>query len=85
MDGKRAALAVRVIGRCVMQGLAMMKHNTTGGQLDNFGSGYLHLIFDIKQRIGLRRTLMGKWPKMRAGDNVHSPVLDIGIVQGKPA
>ena len=54
MDGKSPTLAVRVIGRCVVQGLAMVKHNTTGGQLDNFGSGYLHLIFNIKQRIGLR-------------------------------
>ena len=72
MDGKGATLTVRVIGRCVVQGLAMVKHNTTGGQLDNFSFGYLHLIFDIKQRIGLRRTLMGKWPEMRAGNNVHS-------------
>ena len=31
MDGKGATLAVCVIGRCVMQGLAMVKHNATGG------------------------------------------------------
>ena len=54
MDGKGPTLAVCVIGRCVVQGLAMVEHNTTGGQLDNFGTGYLYLIFEIKQRIGLR-------------------------------
>ena len=54
MDGKSPTLAICVIGRGVVQGLAMVKHHTTGGQLDNFGSGYLYLIFDIKQRIGLR-------------------------------
>ena len=54
MDGKGSTLATCVIGRCVMQCLAVVKHHTTGGQFDNFGFGYLHLIFNIKQRIGLR-------------------------------
>ncbi len=50
VNGERAALTLRSVGRGVVQGLAVMKHASAGRQVDDNGPIGVHLLFDVQER-----------------------------------
>ena len=85
MDRKGAALAIRGVGRGLVQGLAVVNGNATGRQIDDDWLGITDLITRIQQCIGRLRTIMLDGLEVGAGDELHGAVVQRHIIQRKPA
>ena len=81
VDDEGATLAFGVVGRCMVQGLAVVEEGTAGGQVDDFGLVLVDPVADVEEGTGLCGAVVVQRIEMGSGYQVHCTVCRIYIIE----
>ena len=85
MDSKGPALAIGSVGWRVMQGLTVVEHDAAGRELDNDCLVLVHGGADVEKGRGRFRSVVVHGHSVRSGDDVHSAIGDVYVIEREPA
>ena len=84
MNREGATLAVRCVGRGVVEGLAVVQRHATRWQVDGYGFGIVDVVAQIQQSVGRFGPFMIHGLEMSPRNELHRTVVDVHIIQGDP-